>query len=374
MSGYENGFYVGHTIFDNVTPEMSIGQQEIFGPVLCIKRVKTFEEGLELMNANPYANGSVIFTQSGYYAREFAKRTHGCMELGGGPNPSVVWDVRPEEENIQLLNTAFKHGITTFDTAEMYGSGRSETIVGKALAGIRDKCVIASKVSKENLASDDLERSLHASLKRLNTDYLDLYYIHWPNDAIPLEGTLNCMNRLKEQGVIRSIGVSNFSLKQLNEAVSLAEISAYQPEYNLLSREIEEEILPFCYENAISILGYNSLAKGLLSGAFHLYGAKLSKVDFRNEKPLFSSDAMEIQRELILLLSDIARDHNTTVSQVAIAWTLAQTGISGAIVGTQNQKHFIDNIKAVELKLSSDEIARITALSNDVTEKLKQNQ
>ena len=311
------------------------------------------------------------YTRLGKTDINISRITHGCMELGGGPNPEVIWEVQPEEQNIDLLLTAVDNGINSFDTAEMYGSGRSEEIVGKALASIRKKCVIASKVMKENLAPDDLERALNKSLKRLNTDYLDLYYIHWPNPLIPLEGTVTKLARLKEQGIIRSIGVSNFSLAQLKEAVQFAEISAYQPEYNLLCREIEDDILPFCAQNEISVLGYNSLAKGILSGAFHLYGAKLSEVDFRNQKPLFQTACLEAERELIAHMERIAKTHEASVSQVAVAWTLQQAGVSSAIVGTQNKKHFLDNLNAASLTLTQDELADITKLSGSTIARVK---
>jgi myo-inositol catabolism protein IolS len=290
--------------------------------------------------------------------------THGCMELGGMSH--LYWDVKDEEVNIALLQTAWERGITTFDTAESYGDGRSETIVGKALKKVRSRCVIASKVAKDHLMPDDIQKALEGSLRHLDTSYLDLYYIHWPNDAIPLEKTVTGLMRLKDQGSIRAIGVSNFSLAQLKEAMSYGEISAYQPEYNLLSRGIEKEIMPFCRENQISILSYNSLAKGILTGAFHLRGAKLEPRDFRNAKPHFQKANMEVQRRLILLLDRTAKKHGATISQVATRWTMAQPGMTSAIIGTQNQEHFLENIRAFEINLTEDEIKEIGEVSDQV--------
>ncbi len=311
------------------------------------------------------------YTKLGKTEITISRITHGCMELGGSGNPDVYWDVRDEEYNSQLLRTALEQGITTFDTAEGYGGGRSEAIVGRALHDVRSSCVIATKVAKTHLCADDIERALEGSLKRLQTDYIDLYYVHWPNPEIPLEETMTKLERLREQGVIKSIGVSNFSIEQLKEAVRYAQVSAYQPEYNLLSREIEQELMPFCVENDISILSYNSLAKGILTGAFHLYGATLSPEDFRNKKPLFQKDNMQIQKELILCLQQIAERHNATISQVAIKWAMEQTGMTSAIIGTQNNRHFLENINAFSLSLREEEKTAIRAASDSVISKMQ---
>ena len=290
--------------------------------------------------------------------------THGCMELGGMAN--LYWEVRDKEENIALLKTAIENGITTFDTAESYGDGRSEAIVGQALKSMRSNCIIASKVSRDHLMPDDIQKALEGSLKRLETSYLDLYYIHWPNEAIPLKKTISKMMQLKEQGMIRAIGVSNFSLEQLKEAATYGEISAYQPEYNLLSRDIEKDIMFFCRNNQISILSYNSLAKGILTGAFHLYGAKLGPRDFRNAKPHFQDVNMKVQKPLILLLEELSKKYNATISQVAISWTIAQSGMTSAIIGTQDHKHFLENIQAFKIKLTQDDIDKVREVSNNV--------
>ena len=214
--------------------------------------------------------------------------THGCMELGGGP-----WDVREDKENIALLNTALEHGITTFDTAESYGKGHSEEVVGQALHAVRDKVVLCTKVSKEHLHKNDVIAACEGSLRRLNTEYIDLYYIHWPNAEIDIGETMEAFLTLKEQGKIRAIGVSNFSVQQMQYAMRYAPLDALQPEYNLLTRGIEKDVLPFCAQNSISVMTYNSIAKGILSGAFHFYGAQVT--DFRTAKPLFQPEALALE-------------------------------------------------------------------------------
>lgn len=292
--------------------------------------------------------------------------THGCMELGGGR-----WKVMDELHNASLLKTAREHGITSFDTAEGYGAGSSERIVGAALKGIRKDCVIATKVSPDHLHPADVRKSAEMSLKRLETDYIDLLYVHWPNDKIPLEDTLGEFTRLKEEGKIRAIGVSNFNLDLMQKAVSLAQIDALQPEYNLLQRDIENGVFKFCNENQVSILSYNSIAKGILSGAFHFGGAVLDSEDFRNEKPLFSQQNQKEERPLLELLKEVAQEHRVSISQISAAWVLKQVGVSSAIIGTQNLEHFIDNIGASEVELSVRELERLNEMSSSVIAKLK---
>lgn len=291
--------------------------------------------------------------------------THGCMELGGGR-----WKTLDKESNINLLKTALENGITTFDTAEGYGAGASERIVGEALKDRRKDCVIATKVLPDNLRAAEVRKAAEESLRRLQTDYIDLLYIHWPNAAIPLSETLGEFIKLKEEGKIRAIGVSNFSLEQLKAASAITHIDALQPEYNLLQRRIEDGILPYCADNQISVLSYNSIAKGILSGVFHFNGVKLDSEDFRNEKPLFSPENLETEKPLLNYLKETADVHKATISQIAAAWVLARRGMSSAIIGTQNPRHFVENIHSMDISLTQAEIDTLDKISNEVIGKL----
>lgn len=284
---------------------------------------------------------------------------HGCMELGGGP-----WEVQSDKENLALLNAALEHGVTTFDTAESYGGGHSEEVVGDALHAVRDKVVLCTKVAKEHLKKEDVIAACEGSLRRLRTDYIDLLYIHWPNDSIDIGSTMEGFNQLKDQGKIRAIGVSNFSVEQMQAAMRYARLDALQPEYNLLCRGIERDVLPFCAQNHISVMTYNSIAKGILSGAFHFYGAKVT--DFRTAKPLFQPEALKRELPLLNLLRDIAQAHGVTIAQAAIRYSLAQPGVTSTIVGTQNPRHFLDNIAAADLVLSPDELKALAETSSAV--------
>ncbi len=287
--------------------------------------------------------------------------TFGCWELGGPP-----WELTSDEGNIRALRMALDNGITSFDAAEGYGGGHSEEIVGKALAGRRGDCVIATKVSPKHLHAKDVRASIQASLKRLATEYVDLYYIHWPNDEIPIEETMSELSRIKDEGLIRAIGASNFSLEQLKKASELGRIDAIQPEYSLLQRDIEQGTLRYCREHSISVLSYSSVAKGVLTGAFHLGEARLKPDDFRAKRRLFLEGQFEKEAELIHLMKEIADTKHATVSQIAIGWLLHQPGLTSAIVGTQKERHLMENVRAVDVELSAADLKRLAATSAKV--------
>jgi myo-inositol catabolism protein IolS len=291
--------------------------------------------------------------------------TFGCWELGGPP-----WEFTGDEGNVRALRTAVDNGVTSFDTAEGYGDGHSEEIVGKALAARRGECVIATKVSPKHLHAKDVRASIQASLGRLATDYVDLYYIHWPNEEIPIEETMSELNRIKNEGLIRAIGVSNFSLDQLKRASELGRIDAIQPEYSLLQRDIEQGILPFCREHSISVLSYSSVAKGVLTGVFHLGAASLSPQDFRAKRRLFLEGQFAKEAPLIHLMKEMADAKGATVSEIAIGWLLHQPGLTSAIVGTQNEKHLVENVRAADVELSPDEVRRLASVSAEVLKSL----
>ena len=301
------------------------------------------------------------YVKLGKSAITVSRITFGCWELGGG-----MWEKAEDEVNIKAVQTAFESGITSFDTAEGYGNGHSEQITGLALQGKRKECVIATKVKKDNLKPSDLRRACERSLEMLQTDYIDIYYIHWPNPQIPLAETLPAMNQLKAEGLIRAIGVSNFSLAQLQAAVNYAQIDVIQPEYSLLQRDIEAAILPFCRANSIGVMSYSSIAKGILTGAFHLGKATLREDDFRRTRRFFLPEHLEKEQELIGLLKEIAATKQASLSQIAIAWLLHQEGLTSAIVGTQSEKHLIDNCQASGVTLSEDELAVLDQVSSKV--------
>jgi aryl-alcohol dehydrogenase-like predicted oxidoreductase len=197
-----------------------------------------------------------------------------------------MWAGIDDAETTKAIRTAFQAGITTFDTAEEYGKGHSERILGKALADVRNQVIYATKVSPNHLTYDQVIEAFHRSCKNLKTDYIDLYQIHWPSSSwgskyVPIEETID----LKEQGKIRAIGVSNFSRIQLEEAAMYARIDSLQPPYSLFWRHVEKDTMPFCVNNNITILAYSSMAQGILTGKFGL-AHTFSKGDHRSQNKL----------------------------------------------------------------------------------------
>ncbi|MCY0878939.1 MAG: aldo/keto reductase [Firmicutes bacterium] len=277
--------------------------------------------------------------------------TLGCWEMGGGP-----WEKLSDENNIRVIRDALAQGITSFDTAEGYGQGHSESVLGEALTGQRAQCVVATKVSKAHLRADDLRRSLEQSLKRLRTDFVDIYYVHWPNEEIPFEETFSALSRAHQEGLVRAIGVSNFSVRQLEEARRYAPVSVIQLEYSLLCRAIEEDMIPYCLAHGIGLMTYSSLAKGILSGRFHPEGGiPVVPTDFRRERRLFSPAHLEAERPLIDVLRKIAGRRGVQPAMVALRWLLDQPGVTSAIVGSQNMDHVQENIAALDLTLTQEE-------------------
>lgn len=286
------------------------------------------------------------------------------------------WVGIEDAEVIQALRAAFDAGITTFDTAEVYGKGYSEQIVGQALAEVRDRVVIATKVFANHLKYQQVFDACEGSLKKLKTDYIDLYQIHWPTGAfnseiVPIEETMRALNDLKQQGKIRAIGVSNFSRDQLAEAAQYGRIDSLQPPYNLFWRGIEQDAMPYCVENNISILAYSPLAQGLLTGKF---GAdhQFEEGDIRNKNKLFQGEHYQRAQQALAKLRPIADRNQCSMAQLALAWTIAQPQVN-AIAGARNSDQAVQNAKAAEIQLSESDLAEIDAIGRTVTDHLDDN-
>ncbi len=287
------------------------------------------------------------------------------------------WVGIEDEQIIEALRAAFAHGITTFDTAEDYGNGYSEKMIGKALGKVRDRVVYASKVWCTHLKYDQVIAACDRSLKNLQTDYIDLYQIHWPagsfgSEIVPIAETMAALNDLKAQGKIRAIGVSNFSRSQIAEAAQYGQIDSFQPPYSLFWRKIEAAEMPYCVENNITILAYSSLAQGLLTGKFGL-DPKLLPGDNRIENKLFADHAnYQRVQQALAQLRPIAEACHCTLAQLALAWLVAQPQTC-AIAGARNAQQAIANAKAGELELSTDILDQIEASGRIVTDHLDSN-
>ena len=287
-----------------------------------------------------------------------------------------MWVGIEDAETIKAIRAAFDAGITTVDTAEVYGNGHSEQVVAQALSDVRDQVTYASKVFANHLKYDQVIEACEGSLKNLKTDYIDLYQIHWPSGAfnsnvVPVEETMSALNKLKEQGKIRAIGVSNFSRTQLEEASQYGRIDSLQPPYSLFWRQVEQDTQPYCVENNISILAYSSLAQGLLTGKFGREH-KFEQGDNRAKNKLFKGENYERAQQSLDDLRPIAERHQCSLAQLSLAWLIAQPQ-TNAIAGARNAEQASQNAKAADVKLSADELQEIDAIGRRVTDHLDEN-
>ncbi|MCU0515249.1 MAG: aldo/keto reductase [Oscillatoria sp. Prado101] len=288
----------------------------------------------------------------------------------------TMWVGVEDSETIKAMRAAFDAGITTFDTAAIYGDGHSERIVGEALEPVRDKVVYATKVWCTNFKYDGVIEACESSLKNLKTDYIDLYQIHWPtgswkSEIVPVEETMRALNDLKQQGKIRAIGVSNFSRAQIEEAAQYGRVDSLQPPYSLFWRSIEKDAMPYCIENNITILAYSPLAQGLLTGKFGP-DHKFEEGDHRAKNKLFQGE--NYQRALAALdkLRPIADRHQCSLAQLALAWLIAQPQTC-AIAGARNAEQAVGNAGAAVVQLDAGELAEIDAIGRSVTDDLDDN-
>jgi len=282
-----------------------------------------------------------------------------------------MWSGIEDHDSILAIKAAYGAGITTFDTASMYGDGHSERLLGEVVKSVRDKVIIATKVFSNQLRHDDVITSCNTSLKNLQTDYIDLYQIHWPagsfaSDIVPLEETMGALNLLKEQGKIRAIGVSNFSLSQLEEACQHSEVASIQPPYSLFWRHIAETLQPYCTKNNITILAYSPLAQGLLTGRFKP-GHKFNENDNRIRNKLFQPDNFERAWQAIEQLRPIAIRNQITLANLAIAWLLCQP-MTCTVVGARNAEQVKNNAHAMGIILSEADQKEIDNISRLVTD------
>lgn len=286
------------------------------------------------------------------------------------------WVGIEDAETIKAIRAAFDAGITTIDTAEVYGKGHSEQIVAQALSDVRSQVEYATKVFANHLKYDSVIEACEGSLKNLNTDYIDLYQIHWPSGAfnseiVPIEETMSALNELKQQGKIRAIGVSNFSRTQLEEASQYGRIDSLQPPYSLFWRYVEKDAMSYCIENNISILAYSPLAQGLLTGKFER-GHKFAPEDNRSKNKLFQGENYERAQQALDKLRPIADRHQVSLANLALAWLIAQPQ-TNAIVKARNAEQAAANALAADLQLSPDELKEIDDISRIVTDRLDDN-
>ncbi len=274
-----------------------------------------------------------------------------------------------DDEIIQAVLKSHQLGVNLVDTAEVYGKGHSEQVLGRALKkSRREEFVVATKVHGANLRFDELQRACELSLRRLDVKQIDLYQVHWPDpwEQIPLKHTMNALEKLYNEGKIRAIGVSNFAVRDLEEArsfLSRTDIVSNQVRYNLLQREIEEEVLPYCKRENITILAWSPLAQGALTGKYR--PGKVPKGDVRESNKVFAGPNLVQAEKLVSVLSRIASRHNCTIGQLALSW-LIQNPLVIPIPGAKNPEQAEENVRSVEVKLSAAELDEIDRASKSV--------
>lgn len=294
----------------------------------------------------------------------------GAWAIGGG-NYEFGWGSQEDEESLATIQRALELGINWIDTAAVYGLGHSEEIVGRAIKEwtgserpyIFTKCGRVWNERGEisgNLDVRSIRREAENSLRRLQVDVIDLYQMHWPDPESQIEEGWEEMARLKAEGKVRYIGVSNFNVRQMERVQRIAPIDSLQPPYSIIRRDIEKDILPYCQEHDIAVIVYSPMESGLLTGKLTPERiASLPEDDWRKRAPDFQEPRLSRNLELVRLLTDIGYPHNMPPGNVAIAWTLRQPAVTGAIVGARHPRQVDEIIEAAEFRLSESELAQI---------------
>jgi aryl-alcohol dehydrogenase-like predicted oxidoreductase len=298
----------------------------------------------------------------------------------GGPG-QLGWGPQDDNEAIRTILAAIDHGINWLDTAPIYGLGHSEELVGKALKQTKDKPLIATKCGliwsgasqkMTCLKKESIRRECHASLKRLGVDVIDLYQIHHPTPDEDIEQAWEEMAHLADEGKVRYIGVSNFSIEQMERVRKIHPAASLQPHYNMLYREVENELLGYCAQNNIGVITYGPMHKGLLTGRFnHRRLENLSPDDHRKRHPDFQEPKFSAISELVEKLTGIAERNGRTPAQLAISWVLRRPEITAAIVGARKPEQIKETASASDFDLRSEDIEEIEQMLLDFKEKIK---
>lgn len=301
--------------------------------------------------------------------------TFGAWAIGGW-----FWGGTDEKESIEAMETAIDSGMTSIDTAPVYGFGQSEEFVGKAIKGKRDKVEILTKFGlrwdissnhmhfKDTVDNDGNKLSIYRlgskesvirecedCLKRLGTDYIDLFQQHWPDDHTPVEETMEALEILKTQGKIRAGGVSNYSPAQMAEAEKTFNLSSNQVPYSMVLRDIEKELVPYSIKNNKAIIVYSPLQRGVLTGKV-TSDYKFGEGDHRPNTPFYKEPNLSKINSFLNQIRAVADDHNVSLAQLVINWTLNQPGITCVLVGARNKKQVLENIQSAKIKLAEDEM------------------
>jgi aryl-alcohol dehydrogenase-like predicted oxidoreductase len=287
----------------------------------------------------------------------------------GGGDWQFAWGPQDDQQSIAAIHAALDRGVNWIDTAAVYGLGHSEEVVGRAIAGrslkpyIFTKCSLVWNDKREisnSLKADSIRRECEASLRRLKVDTIDLYQIHWPNPEADIEEGWATLAKLKQDGKVRWIGVSNFTSRQMDRCRKFALITSLQPPYSAISPEAEDDVLPYCQKHGIGVIVYSPMKSGLLSGKMTKERvASFPEDDFRRRAINFQEPALSRNLELAELMKKIGGRHNRSAGEVAIAWTLRHPAVTAAIVGFRSPEQVAGVIGAMDFRLTPLEVEEI---------------
>lgn len=298
----------------------------------------------------------------------------GAWAIGGG-GWKFGWGASDDRESIKTIHRALDHGINWIDTAPVYGVGHSEEVVGKALKGRANRPFVFTKCGLRGdkrgtvqniLKAESIRSEVEESLRRLQVDVIDLYQIHWPDPDEDIEEAWNTLAELKASGKVRHIGVSNFNVDQLQRIQAIAPVESLQPTYSIIKRDIEATILPFCQANNIGVIVYSPMMSGLLTGAMTRERiAQLPEDDWRRGDAEYQEPRLTRNMELVERIRAIGARHGSSAGEVAIAWTLHHSAVTGAIVGARKPAQIDGTVGAARLHLSEQEITEIEDFMRD---------
>lgn len=307
-------------------------------------------------------------TQLGQTGLTITRVGFGAWAIGGG-DWEFGWGPQDDEQSIAAIHHALEQGINWIDTAAAYGFGRSEQIVGRALEGLAERPYVFTKCSLlegagrrvvHSLKRDSILREAENSLQRLGIDAIDLYQIHWPIPAADIEEGWTTLAELKEQGLVRHIGVSNFDVEQLQVIQQIAPVETLQPQYSLIERDIEREILPFTQQQGIGVIAYSPMGSGMLSGGMTRERVEsMSEEDWRRRDVRFNEPQLSRNLQLVERLRAVGDRYDTTPGAVAVAWTLRNPAVDGAIVGFRRPDQVDPILPAANLELTDEDVVEI---------------
>lgn len=292
------------------------------------------------------------------------------------------WGRQDDLASQKTIYRTIELGINFIDTAPIYGNGHSETVVGEALKKerLRDKVILATKAglrwekpksetSFHSLKRESILKEVEDSLKRLQTEVIDLYQAHFPDPDTPIQETAETLHRLYQTGRIRAIGVSNFSVGQMREFMKFSPLHSLQPPYNMFRREIESEILPFCIENNIAVIAYSPLNNAVLTGKF-FFGEKIPQDKVRSINYDLKEENFEVNKEIIISLKEIAAKYKKSLTHLALNWIIAQKGLTCAIVGARSPAQIEENIGALGWEISQEDNTLIESILQEREERI----